>query len=396
MPPKAKHASLGASSSDRWMNCTGSPAIIAQVPKKVRDKSSVHADEGTAAHDLAEKCLTSGKNAIDFLHSKFGAFPVDVEMATAVQEYVDVCRATLTGVGGGANSWVECRINLAPLDPPVPMYGTTDFASYNDVGFILDIVDLKFGRGVLVEVENNPQLKYYAVGTVLEIEKEDPSIVITKVRVTIVQPRADHPDGSVRTVEYAYSELLDFTGELLDQAEATLKPDAPRVPGDWCRWCPAAAICPEKAGQSLALAKVEFAAPVVAPPEPSTLTVQDLAWLLDTVPAFEAWLKSVRTYATNLLETGGKIPGHKLVDKRADRKWKDEAKAVEWAEKEGIPSEQAFAPRKLLSMPQMEKLVGKKFIPAELYHKKSSGVTLAPESDKRPAAAVADFDKIEN
>lgn len=378
------------------MNCVGSPAIIAQVPKKVRDKSSVHADEGTAAHDLAEKCLTGRMNAISFLHDDISGFIVDDDMASAVQLYVDTCRETMKSPGGGTKSWIECRINLAPLDPPVPMYGTADFASYNDIDFILDIVDLKFGRGVLVEVENNPQLKYYAVGTVLEIEKEDPSIVIKKVRVTIVQPRADHPDGSVRTVEYEYGDLLDFAGELLDVAEATLKPDAPRVPGEWCRWCPAAAICPEKVGESLAIAKIEFAAPVVKPPEPSTLTVQDLAWLLDVVPAFETWLKQVRTYATNLLETGGKIPGHKLVDTRATRKWKDEEKTLEWVEKEGIPDEQAYAPRKLLSMPQMEKIVGKKFIPAELFHKKSSGVTLASESDPRPAAAVADFDKIEN
>jgi hypothetical protein len=307
-------------------------------------------------------------------------FEVTEEMADAVSVYVDYCRAISNHTGYVA---VEEKFNLGSLNPPAPMYGTGDYVSFKFMSGVLEIVDLKFGRGVVVEVQDNPQLAYYALGAVLAMEQKYPKHVIRTVRMTIVQPRIEHTDGLVRTAVMNRIELLDFTAELMEAARATVEPDAPRQCGSWCRWCRASAICPEKMAESLAVAQMEFDAPM-SPPDPTTLSPEELEWILERIPDLEDWARSVRQHATEVLEHGGEVPGFKLVAKRAYRRWSSTGELMEWAEGIGLGFDDLHE-NKLKSPAQLEKLVGKKKIPEELVKKESSGVTLVPEHDKRPA-----------
>lgn len=377
------------------MNCPGSVAIAASLPPGTGDGPSPFAAEGTAAHTLAEKVLTAppgrNTNCDTFIGTTIGDFEVDEEMAEHVQVYVDHCRSLIRRPGTKVY-WIEKRFSLAAINPPAPMFGTSDFSSYNDIEYVIDIADLKFGRGVVVEVEDNPQLKYYALGTLLDIEKElredGKAPRVDTIRVHIVQPRVDHPDGVRRTLELSYMDLLEFAADLLVLARGTIDPHAPRIPGDWCRWCKAAAVCPEMGEQSLAVAQAEFGGAPVQPPDPMSLSVEQLSWVLEQMPALEAWCKSVNAFATEVLDHGGTIPGFKVVNKRATRKWISEAAVREWADMVGLDDETLYAEPKLRSMPQLEtKLGGKKksTIPEDLWDQKPSGVTLTHEGDKRPA-----------
>ncbi len=226
---------------------------------------------------------------------------------------------------------------------------------------------------------------YYGLGAILALEKEHPGeFQINSVRLTVVQPRINHPKGMVRSVEISYEDLIAFTVELLASACAATEPDAPRKAGSWCKWCRAAGVCPEKAKDALAVAQAEFGE-VPDPPAPNTLSPEELRWTLDHLPALEEWTKQVRSYATETMEAGDAVPGYKLVDKRAIRKWRDEALLLQWAEENSHGDATMYAEPKLRSPAQLEKKIKKKNVPPELYHSVSSGVTMAPENDKRPA-----------
>lgn len=380
----AAHASLGASSAHRWINCPGSLALIETLPPGVSG-SSVHAAEGSAAHALAERCLKSGMDAISFLGLEIEGFEVDEDMADNVQVYVDYCRKVLKGEGGGRISWIEKKFSLSDLNPPAPMFGTADFVALNDMSGILDVIDLKFGRGVLVEVRDNDQLYYYALGAMLELERSHPELaqLVKVVRITIVQPRINHADGLVRYIEVPVLDVVEFAMTLMAAAKATTEPGAPRSCGSWCRWCRASGVCPEQASESLAIAQTEFG-DVPAPPAPESLSPEELTMVLGQLPVLEAWAKSVRSYATEVLEAGLPVAGFKLVDKRATRKWRDEATVVDWAEDAGVARTDLYE-EKVRSPAQLEKKIGKNKIPTALIIKASSGVTMVPESDKRPA-----------
>jgi hypothetical protein len=382
--PEKQHAELGASSASRWMNCPGSVTLQKEAPK---GEASIHAREGTAAHALAELALQKAVPAATFIGTTVEGFEVDQEMADYVQIYVAHC---ISGMQLSEQYWIEKRFNLAPINPPAPMFGTGDFISLD--GFrTLNIVDLKYGRGVIVEVKDNPQLMYYALGGMLAVEAEIGYGHIDEIVLTIVQPRVDHPDGIIRSFGLDYEEVLAFAVELLERAHAALQPDAPRVPGPWCRWCRAAAICPEKAQESLALATMEFG--VVeqdGPPAPETLSPDELSWVMERLPLLEEWASQVRQYATHLLEKGGSLDGFKLVQKRGYRRWVDEGALHGWADMVGLEDEHLFE-KKLRSVAQLEKVL-KRFgesIPKELITKTSSGVTLVPADDKRPAVDPA-------
>lgn len=347
----------------------------------------MHAAEGSAAHALAERCLKSGMDAISYLGLEVEGFEVTDDMANNVQVYVDYCRKVLKGEGGGRISWIEKKFSLSKLNPPAPMFGTADFVALNDKQGVLDVIDLKFGRGVLVEVFGNDQLYYYGLGALLELERSHPDLakMVKVVRLTIVQPRINHPDGLVRYIEVPVVEVVEFAMTLMSAAKATTDPDAPRQCGSWCRWCRASGVCPEQANESLAIAQTEFGE-VPAPPAPESLTPDQITMVLEQLPILEAWAKSVRSYATEALEAGLEVKGFKLVDKRATRKWRDEAATVEWAEDAGVAQEDIYE-EKVRSPAQLEKKLGKrkKMIPTELIIKASSGVTMVPENDKRPA-----------
>lgn len=339
----------------RWRECPGSVRLSEGIP----NISSPYAEEGTKAHQCGEIFL------------KGGVFPKDAseEMLEAVQVYTDYFLKRKKDF----THWeLEQRFNLEAIHPG--LFGTSDATLYCENKKLLEVIDYKHGAGVPVDVFHNPQLKYYALGALLQIQKPCDEILMT-----IVQPRCFHPDGPIRSFSLSSMELLEFAGELVTYAKATEHPQAPLRSGDHCKFCPAAAICPElKSSADKALSKAF---------ENVTCQVydtQELAKALDLIPKLESWISGVHSFAYNEMVAGVEIPGYKLVQKVARRKWKDEDAAISALKDFGISDEKIFS-KALLSPAQIEKALGKDIKPlvADLTSSESSGTTLVPDTDKR-------------
>lgn len=381
------HCELSPSAASRWMACPGSVALNRRLPKT---PSSFYAEEGTAAHEMGEECLRSKKDPQDLLgefwtDGEGTKHEIDQEMVDAIQTYVDYIRGLLAG----ACVWysIERQFFLDAINPPAPMYGTADFVGI--VGDALEVVDYKHGKGVAVEVPENKQLMYYALGAYISIPQEMlPHI--RRVRITVIQPRAYHAAGPIRSWELSTLDLLDYAMDLFAMAEVALAPGAPLSTGDHCRWCAAKGVCPEATNRAVAIAKGEFKVlqDKPAPPEATLLTPEQLADFLPKFDAVEAWMKGVREHAYNLLMKGTPVPGYKLVDKRATRKWADENEVEKWILAAGHNPGKLHE-TSLLSPAKAEKVLGKKNpIPADLISKVSSGYTMTEASDNRPAANI--------
>jgi hypothetical protein len=370
------HSSLGASVAKRWMNCPGSVAATAELP----NIDSPHAQLGTAAHALGELALRRNVDPEMWLGLTVEGAEVDEDMVEAVRVYTEYCRALMAKPG--VQYWIEQRFSLAELQPPAPMFGTSDFIAYDPATQTLHVVDYKHGQGVKVEVEDNPQLMYYGLGALLSVAKE---LVVDTVELTIVQPRAPHARGVVRSVNIDYLVIIEFAAELIAMARRTMDPKAPRVAGDHCRFCPASGTCPALQAHATAVAQVEFdALPLDVPPEPSALPVQVLSEVLEKLPILEEWIKAVKAHAYRELERGNEVPGYKLVAKRATRRWADEEQAKQWLDAQGLTLAE-IVKGELKSVAQIEKLVGKGLLPDELVDKKSSGWNMARTDDPRAA-----------
>lgn len=381
LPVKA-HASLGASSSDRWMNCPGSLAISEGLP----DPDTIHKRTGTAAHAVCELALKAGTVASFYLGQTVEGIEVDDQMVESVQSYLDAVRSRL---GPSTVLWIERPFNLASLNPPGEMFGTADAVVLDRASGTLDVIDFKYGQGHVVEAKGNPQLRYYGLGAALSVEEQYGAGVVKSVRMTIVQPRAEHRDGRIRSEEIPFIELVEWAGELLAAARATTAPDAPRQPGPWCRFCRAKAICPEKLTEAQQIAMTEFSRvnTLPAPPAPATLPMEVLVDVLGKLDILEDWIRDCRVYAQQRLERGEPVPGYKLVQKRATRKWVNERETQDYLKSKGYLPEE-YLDSSLKSPAQVEKLIGKKNLPTDLTKKESSGFTMAPESDAREAVAL--------
>lgn len=362
------HSKIGASSMHRWAACPGSVRLSRGIP----NTSSVHAEEGTKAHELAELILTS----------KFVNYDdYDFEMIEYVQMYV---RFVQEERKNAKDSGIEERFDLSELHPG--LFGTCDAWIYD--GETLHVIDLKYGQGIAVEAENNKQLKYYALGALLKLK-----LPCKTIRMTIFQPRCFHPEGPVRSHEVSVLELLDFSSDLIDAAIETEKSDAKLLAGEHCRFCPAAPTCPELHETAIEAAKNEFSPAYSYNPE-------KLGEVLSLIPAIEAWAKSVKEFAFREAEAGRVPPGFKLVPKRAHRKWKDTASVEEKLLQDfGLTYIEVHDSPPLKSPAEIEKLLDKegKAKLAELYDKGSSGNTLAPVTDKRKESRPAietEFTKI--
>lgn len=397
MPPTT-HAKLGASSSHRWMNCAGS----IRMSEGIEDVGSDYAREGTAAHEVGERCLRHGTDAIAYLDTIVAVedeqgvhhFTVTEEMAEAVQVYVDHIRNRIEELGGAdaVTMFVEHRFDLTPLNPPGPMYGTSDCTLWVPEARHLDVNDYKHGAGVAVDATENSQLMMYALGAVVELGKRPETI-----RVTITQPRGHHPAGIIRSYDFTWAELIAFKEELFDRARATEDPDAPLNPGEWCRFCPAAPTCPAKREQTQLVTQDMF--DVVAPPEeagtlpaPENITDEQLAFILHNSGQVMDWLRSVEAHVMRRLERG-KFPGYKLVEGRSNRRWRDEDAVDTYLRGRGLKKDERYK-SKLISPAQAEKaLKGRDGppLPERLWEKPEGKPKLVPEHDKRPAlGAVTD------
>lgn len=359
------HSKVGASSMYRWSNCPGSVRECAKVP----NRESSYAAEGTAAHDLAAHCLRTGSNPTPA-----------VDPDGAVQTYIDHVRSLVPYKGD--TLLIEQSFHLKELHPD--LYGTADAVVWKPAERHLHVIDYKHGAGVMVEVKGNPQLRYYALGALLSS-----GFPAMKVTTTIVQPRCQHPDGVIRSETFDAFDLLDWSADLVDAVKRTEDPNAPLNPGDHCRFCPAAAVCPALHERAAALAQLEFS-PSAVPYDPARLKQA-----LDARPAIRAWLTALDEFAY-AEAMAGRLPaevGYKLVEKRANRKWVDEDLAAAALQDSGLLSTQIYETPALKSPAQIEKLVGKKGfkeIEADYVTKESSGFTLVPVDDPRPPVRILD------
>jgi hypothetical protein len=269
------------------------------------------------------------------------------------------------------------------------MFGTNDAALYKVKTGKLIVYDYKHGAGYVVDVVRNPQLIYYGVGNVSSPDMA--TRPLSEVELVIVQPRA--AGEPVRRWSTDVLELMSFAGDLVKAAKATEDPNAPLAAGPWCKFCPAAGFCPALREQALAEAQEEFA------DSPEDLPADQLAAILQKAELIGVWIKAVRAEVFRRARDGEVIPGFKFVQKRGRRVWNNaEDAAGRLILLHGLAPDEVYVPAVLKSPAQIEKLLPKsdRQSIAGLIASASSGVTLVPETDKRPAvpadlAAEDDF-----
>ena len=369
------HAPWSASATARNWACPGSFALAQTVAQPPESEAAAW---GTACHQVAEKCLNAGFDAVQLVgrHEKTKDRFVEVtdEMAECAQEYVDYVRRLAT-VADSVK--IEQKFSLAKIKPPMEAGGTADAVVYTKELRLLEVVDLKGGRGVVVDAKGNPQLRTYALGAVLA----NPGLDVERVQVTIVQPRAPHKEGRIRSEVFHIADLMEWANDLLEAMQRAVAPDAPFEAGDHCRFCPAAAVCPALREKSLAEARMVFAPidePMAKPNSPDSYMPEEIARILDHADMIENWLNAVRAYAHAQAESGVVIPGYQLADKRATAKWKVEPEKVigQLELMSNLPLDE-IAPRKLRTPKQLEKALGaQKNLIDGLWAAESSGTNL--------------------
>jgi len=306
-PAKKTHTALSPSNASRWMNCPGSVALCAQMPKP---EQSVHAGEGEAAHALLEKCLKDMKlNPYDFVGSEIGEFEVDNQMAEAVAFTKDYVKTELQS---GGELLIEKKVDIFPGK----VRGTLDIAIIRPYHTVT-VIDFKYGKGVLVPAADNPQLLLYGVPLMCEAEAG-------RLKCVIVQPRVES-QISEWTTDAFYVDT--FVKEAARKIALTEEPGAPTVAGSWCKWCWAKPICPTLR-QDISATLPAIPGKDLILPDVRGLDVPTIKRILDKKDLIEDWLDACAAYAQELVEAGGMIPGYELAKKRANRKWLDEEAAL--------------------------------------------------------------------
>lgn len=366
-----KHAVLSASSSHRWLNCTPS----AQLERTYENKTATVAEEGTAAHALCEYKL---RKALGDTPKKC---PVSVydsqEMEDFTNDYV---------------SYVMEQLNIAKQTCPdalVMIEQRLDFSQYVPDGFgtgdcliiaddTLHIIDFKYGLGVLVEAENNPQMMLYALGA---LSVYDTIYDIRNVSMTIFQPRREN----ISTWTISVEELLDWAeNELKPKAELAAKGEGEFCAGEWCMFCRARVKCRARAEAWLKFAQYDFRLP-------QELDDMEIEVILESLDKLTSWANDIKAYALDSALQGKQWEKFKLVEGRSVRKYTDEEKVAEAVKSAGYDPYE----RKVLGITAMTGLLGKKKfeeILNGLIHKPQGKPTLVPLSDKRPPINTAQTD----
>ncbi len=323
-------------------------------------------------------------------------------MRSAVELAYNVIVAQMAEtVSGGkilGKIWVEKSFDLSDIYPGC--HGTADVVIYNPLEKMLTVIDFKFGAGILVEIKDNVQLLYYGLGAYTTLKNEIGEVKV--IRLQIIQPRMEHEDGYARHVDVDPLDLTDFALELQKFAARAMAANAILVAGDHCRFCNAQPTCPEISEEAHRLASEAF--DVIEGEEVGNLPAVkkvDLGRVLKKLPMITAWVKSIKEYAYREATSGNEIPGHKLVEKRATRKWNNDAEVASIMTKGGAVDEEIYESRKVKSVAQMEKTFTKdeRTVMAQYWTAKSTGLKLVPNSEKGLAVSAgpeAEFGVIEN
>lgn len=359
-----KHSQIGASGAHRWMNCPGSVALSELAP---RSETSVFAAEGIAAHSLLEVCLVEARSAREFIGGPIEGFVVTEEMASSVQIAVDWVFNKREEVGGVID--VERSFDLGSIFPG--LYGRNDVSIFKKSKKLV-VADYKHGQ-TAVEVKENKQLLYYALGAAIVYNYD-----FEEIELVILQPRAPHRDGPIRSWSINKDYLVNWSQVLIDAAKQTQIKGAPLYRGAWCKYCPAVGICPkqnEAFEQSLSIstsAEIEM-------PKVERLSDEQIVKIIQNKKLIEDFVSEVQRVALSRLQSGEKINQLKLVAGRGRRVWANEEKAEAFLV--GCIGDKAHA-RELISVAKAEKLVDKSLI-EPLWVDVAGSETVAHESDKR-------------
>lgn len=398
------HARLSPSAASRWTGCPGSTRLIASRPDIV-DKSGRAAEEGTAAHELLELCLLNARTPDTYRGEFFNVgcelqpqgFEVDDDMIDAVDTATTYIWSQMPE---GSLMYPERKIN------PGTLIGRDDCSGTADVTIIhaprIKILDYKHGKGILVEVVDNLQALLYAIGVIAELPPEQLSLVI-EVEIGIIQPRASHPDGPIRTHVYPIHKIYEWVEYFRTAAAITDHPDAPLIAGSsQCKFCPIKKHrdgCPEmrdKVTQAFQVPTIEKLEPKVFRSIES-LTMDEKRLIVDWADVIEQFVKAVKGQAQEDLQNGIPFPGQKLVRGQAgNRKFSipEEDMIKKLSSSFGLKKAEIVGKPKLLGVKKILALAKKaqkgsdaKYAKLEALVERPPGkLTMAPESDPRQAA----------
>ena len=370
MPP-VTHSILGASAAERWINCPPS----ARLTEGMKDEETTFAAEGTAAHALCEWKVRKA------LKMRAGRRPASDYWTDEMEEFTDDYRDYIMDLVGQARQTCKDPITLIEqhLDYScwVPDgFGTGDFLLVADSE--LNIVDFKYGRGVPVYADHNPQMMLYALGA---LDLFDMLYEIETVTMTIFQPRL----SNISIWSLSAKELYEWAEkDLKPRAEMASKGEGEYTPGSWCRFCKARNTCRARAESFLELARMEFRPPAL-------LNDEEIAEVMQKADELSRWASDIMAYATAAaINEGRHFEGYKIVEGRAVRKFTDQEKVEKAAKEAGYTD---IYNKTLITLSAFEKLMGKETFQEILgrYVEKPKGkLTLVPVSDKRPEITITD------
>jgi len=367
----AKHALMSPSGAERWVNCAGSVPLSAELP----DESSKYAEEGSCAHEVAALSLIQHTPAATFIGRSFHNTEVAEEMAEHVDFYVQSVRDYITDPTDDLH--IEVAVPITPITGEPDAAGTADAVVLSYVNQEITIIDLKYGRGVRVQAEQNLQLILYALavlgmyGVIVEWKS---------VRLVIVQPRAGGVSEWVIAVEAleTYAKTLRLAADRVRQAQSD-GPVGHLNPGPkQCMWCRAKGTCPALTAQVL-----EDVAAI-----PVATSTTEIAHLLPRLDMIEDWCKALRGEAERRLLAGIPVPGYKLVEgKRGNRAWDDPKQIEAVLKRMRLKTAQMYT-LKVISPTTAEKVLKnqpKRWTKLQAHITQSAGpATVAPVSDPRP------------
>ena len=400
------HSQLSPSKRSRWALCPGSIREEAKYPEQDSGPAAV---DGTHSHTLLERCINDDRDAASYIGQSLfdheGQFKVDKDRAERVQLALDYIKER--SIGGLMTVVSETKVDPAHLLGRDDLSGTVDVQIVG--GDTLELIDYKDGMGV-VSAEGNLQLEQYAYGVLAGYKLPvNGAYPFQYVRMTIIQPKlALRGMNPITSHTVSVADLFSNMGTIIAQAAATDRPDAPLVPGEsQCKFCRAKGSCSALASNVMKEVGIMFQ-PVTQPldiaqqsadKDPSSMDDAQIAQIMEAAPLMRQLLEGVEKEALRRLEAGQTIPGLKLVNGRGSRAWAlPEAEMAEKLVKMGIPKS-AIYETKLVTPAKAEKLTWAKKdgtvvqltdrqlarMEQEYVVKMAGKITVAPESDSRPA-----------
>lgn len=351
---------VGGSTAKRVINCPGSVKLVQQMPPK---PSNEHADRGTLLHNVIAELLEFDKPLAQCIGAQYRDQVLTQELldekivpALAALDVIDPAQAM--------RYMVETRVGFGDYLPDV--FGSTDLLGR--LGNRAIVLDWKFGDGVLVDAENNDQLLFYAAAAMRTPACQWVFEGADEIELIIVQP------PEIRRWVTNKARVVSFEQELAKAVKRAQQDDAPIEIGDHCRWCAAKPICPKMNGTIDRAIHQQIV----------NLDKDQLGEYLAKADMMEDWIKDLRALAFQVLESGGQVPGYKLVAKRGTRQWVSDDDAAKFLVQRQV---EPYKELEVISPAQAEKLLKKigQELPGEMVKTVSSGSTLAVDSDPRPA-----------